>query len=104
MNTPLPPPQNYGIPVTPALLEWIDNSDLEFKSYIKDIIENRANYGMKKYGQSLMTGDGRDDVLDAMQEAGDLIQYVMKGIMNGRKDEVRTNLDPLLKAISKMLE
>jgi hypothetical protein len=104
MDTPLPPPRNSGIPITPELLEWIDKSDLEFKGYLKDIIEQRTKYGMEKYGQPLMSDDGRDDIIDALQEAGDLIQYVRKSIINGHKEEMRASLDPIIKAINKMLE
>lgn len=32
---------------------------------------------MEKYGQQLMSQDGRDEVIDAMQEMGDLLRFLI---------------------------
>lgn len=42
---------------------------------IHNFLTQRCEYGLSKYKQQLMTNDGRDDVIDAMQEMADLIQY-----------------------------
>jgi len=51
-----------------------------FTELIKDI-EKRAEFGRKKYGQELMTNDGRDTLIDAYQEALDLTMYLKKMLM-----------------------
>jgi len=45
------------------------------------LIESRDEFGFEKYGQHLMS---RDDRNDAVQELGDLMQYVMKAKLNKR--------------------
>jgi hypothetical protein len=38
--------------------------------------KTRAEFGKKKYGTLLMTGNGRDALVDAYQEAIDLVMYL----------------------------
>jgi hypothetical protein len=45
------------------------------------LVEERNAFGMAKYGQPLMTRDGRNGIEDARQELGDLLQYVCKCAM-----------------------
>lgn len=40
----------------------------------------RIEMGMEKYGQALMTNDGRDPLVDAYQEVLDLAMYLRKAI------------------------
>jgi len=61
-----------------------------------DLVKQRTEFGMKKYGQPLMTEDGRDSVEDAMQELGDLIQYTFKALLNGNDVTPIKELIPLL--------
>jgi hypothetical protein len=42
------------------------------------LVEERNAFGVAKYGQPLMTEDGRNGLEDARQELGDLLQYVCK--------------------------
>ena len=51
-----------------------------YTELIKDI-ERRAKFGRNKYGQDLMTEDGRDTLVDAYQEALDLCMYLKKLLM-----------------------
>lgn len=106
MDRPEPPPKLDGMPVSPALISFIKNSDMkqEDKQKVIELIEQRCDYGLKKYGQQLMSEDGRDDVVDAMQEAGDLIQYAFKAGMNKRMGELRVVLIPVLEILNKLLE
>lgn len=41
-------------------------------------VEERSNFGRRKYGQELHTFDGRSPHLDALQELVDLMQYLHK--------------------------
>lgn len=47
---------------------------------IKDL-EARTAVGVKKYGTQLQTHNGRDALMDAYQEALDLVQYLKQEIM-----------------------
>lgn len=42
------------------------------------LIRERDAFGRAKYGQPLMSNDGRNGIEDARQELGDLLQYIMK--------------------------
>lgn len=42
------------------------------------LLEDRVKQGEQKYGQRLSTWDGRDSVRDALDEAIDLVFYLMK--------------------------
>lgn len=70
---------------------------------IIDLVEERRKFGIKKYGQSLRSKDGRDDVVEAMQEAADLLQYSYKAALNGRAEELSTVLLPLLDTVREVL-
>jgi hypothetical protein len=45
------------------------------------LIKERAEFGRNKYGQDLMTFDGRDTDLEIRQELIDAIFYAKKGLM-----------------------
>ncbi len=83
-SIPEPPPKNAGLPVTPHLLNRLLEANVS--PYISELVMARHEYGLQKYGQGLMTDDGRDTMEDARQEAGDLLQYVYKGYLQGLKD------------------
>lgn len=48
-------------------------------------IRERDKFGMRKYGQRLTSGDGRDSLVDAYQEALDLVVYLRKAIREREK-------------------
>ena len=48
-----------------------------------DGVKARSEFGFAKYGQVLMTGDGRDGLNDAAQELIDAMQYAYKAKLNG---------------------
>jgi hypothetical protein len=64
--TPQPPPQGTGSIVLPRVL-----ADLEA----------RAVAGERKYGTRLRTYNGRDALIDAYQEALDLVMYLAQAII-----------------------
>ena len=85
-SVPEPPPRREGTEVTQLVLNWLQKSpiDQKDKDDLTILILQRRAYGINKYGQSLMTNDGRNGFVDAEQELGDLFQYVRKCIENGR--------------------
>lgn len=107
-STPEPPPRNEGVPVTPELVSFLFEH-ARFSTLdpcpVVDLIRDRDAFGRAKYHQPLMTGDGRDSCEDAVQEFGDLLQYVFKARMNGesveRLAEMRWALDAVLGAESR---
>ncbi len=98
MSIPEPAPKPEGVIVTGELVSWIEKQDVtdtERDRAIK-LIKERDEYGFKKYGQHLMTKDGRNSIEDALQELGDLMHYLYKARLNGEDiSEIRV-LFPLL--------
>jgi NTP pyrophosphatase (non-canonical NTP hydrolase) len=94
-SVPEPPPQNRGYDVMAALQAHLrakvsiatrDNQPgtASVHMQVQRLVEARAAFGLEKYGQPLMSEDGRDGVEDALQEAGDLLAYTYKALRNGR--------------------
>ena len=44
-------------------------------------LKHRSDFGIKKYGTPLMSHNGRDALMDAYQEALDLVVYLRQAIM-----------------------
>lgn len=65
---------------------------------------NRYFFGLAKYGQPLMTLDSRNEVIDAEEEALDMIQYAYKAKLNGRIEELRGVLFPYIVTICALLD
>jgi len=91
-------PINKGIPVPKNLIKWIKktNLDSDVKNKAIDLVLTRDAFGRQKYGQSLMTDDGRITVIDAMDELGDLLQYLYKAKLNGEDTTKVKELVPVL--------
>lgn len=49
--------------------------------YVLGALLERAKMGRGKYGTFLKTGNGRDSLMDAFQEAADLLMYLAQTIM-----------------------
>lgn len=86
-----PNPVKRGVVVPETLINVIRSnvtlSDV-YKTYLIELIRERDQLGRSKYGQSLMSEDGRSGVQDALEELGDLLQYAMKCKLNGSEDIV----------------
>jgi len=54
-----------------------DDISADVTSKVVEFIESRQAIGIERYGQTLMTFDGRDHLLDLQQELGDALQYVV---------------------------
>jgi hypothetical protein len=70
--TPEPPPVGNGGCVLDRVLEDLENVR-------KDLI-NRADQGKKKYGTVLRFFNGRNSLMDAYQEALDLVMYLRQAV------------------------
>ncbi len=101
MSIPEPTPKNAGKIVPESLIHFINSSklDIEAKHYGVTLIEERDQFGRRKYGQPLRTEDGRDDIEDARQELGDLLQYCWKARMNDCDLSPIRRLVPILEFI-----
>lgn len=77
MSVPEPPPKNKGFDVTKELIHMLRHYPHVSRRLVS-LVEERQEYGVQKYGQSLMSNDGRNGLEDARQELGDLIQYLYK--------------------------
>tara|TARA_R100000808_G_C2154593_1_gene165680 strand:+ start:6824 stop:7180 length:357 start_codon:yes stop_codon:yes gene_type:complete len=68
-------PVKNGIEIYPKLKQQFSH----IKSpLLLDIINKRYKFGLDKYGQPLMSQDGRDTYKDIMDELGDAAQYIAK--------------------------
>ena len=91
MSIPEPSPVAKGHNVPEALIECINNSNLTdelapYRESLVQLIRQRDEFGRQKYGQPLMSEDGRSGVEDAKQELGDLLQYAFKCKLNGSEN------------------
>ena len=50
-------------------------------NYVINDLNERAEFGLKKYGTYLKTNNGRSAIWDAYQEALDLIMYLRQAIL-----------------------
>jgi hypothetical protein len=92
---PEPLPRAEGEPIPELLVEWLEEKIENSGTVISDV-QARAEFGFKKYGQYLMSDDGRDTINDARQEAIDLLKYMFKARVRG---EDLTELKDVLAAI-----
>ncbi len=95
MCDPQPPPKRGGCKVGKELIDYVWRIPKLRRSQcitLQEQVEARTAYGKAKYGQVLMTQDGRDEVIDAEQELIDLIQYAYKARLNNRRKEAAQRL------------
>lgn len=71
-----PPPVAEGEIVLPHVLAALANDE-----DLKALAVRRAEFGMEKYGQPLMTDDGRSTDIEIEQEIIDNMMYSMKGYL-----------------------
>ena len=83
LATTIPPTQirNGGEPVFPVLRNYACGS-----SRLLSLINAREMYGIAKYGQTLLTDDGRDTPTEVVNEALDLLAYLTKLTMQHPAD------------------
>ncbi len=76
--TSQPAPTGNGTPVEPVLVE---------------LIRQRTELGREKYGTELRTRNGRDALVDALQESLDLNQYLMQRVLELQDDLARAEAE-----------
>lgn len=81
MSVPEPPPTHGGVLVVPPLIEWL--TEHKAPRALIELIQARDAFGRVKYGQGLMTNDGRDNQEDIIQEIGDAFVYCYKAHLRG---------------------
>lgn len=79
-----PPPQTIKgqVAVFPLLQNMMKESN--FPDSLIKFIQERYEFGLKKYGTPLMSPNGRDMMKDAKDEIGDLAQYLAGCIHQAR--------------------
>lgn len=88
-----------GEPVFPALRLWL-------KDYpaVLALVDEREQYGIAEYGQTLMTGDDRDTPTEIANEMADTLAYLQKMIMlHGGDDWIFDMLLRQIKLCDEML-
>lgn len=103
MSIVQPDPEPLGESVPDKLIDWIclQETKVPIDSIEKSIllIKKRDEFGRQKYGQSLMTRDGRNTMVDALEELGDLLQYLFKAKLNNEDCTEIKDLMPILIAL-----
>ncbi len=101
-SIPEPKPENKGIEVYPIIkLELEKLPDSVEKREILTLLSKRREFGLNKYGQTLMSDDGRNTTEDAEQELGDFLMYFEK--LKIRIDNKQESADKLTR-LSKLLK
>lgn len=92
-----PAPRNEGENVPEAFRRW---AALRGYNASVALSEKRDAFGREKYGQPLMSDDGRDTMQDAVEEIGDLMHYLYKAKMQGvdlsKEVDLKKHLDVLI--------
>lgn len=70
--------QNAGKPVFPVLRSCLQEYH---EMRLLDLVNRREQYGVKKYGQTLMSDDGRDTPTEIVNELIDALAYITKWAM-----------------------
>jgi len=73
--------------VTPKLIKWLTESNAVGKNtkLVCNLVQERDDFGIQKYGKPLKTLNGRDCELDAQQELADCLQYFYQLRLEGNK-------------------
>ena len=79
---PQPSPKQEGEIVYHHIKDFLELND--YNKTLQSLCHSRYLQGIKKYGQPLMSDDGRDTLADVLQEMLDLLVYLMKGILQGK--------------------
>jgi hypothetical protein len=99
-----PAPKKGGKEVYGILMEYIDqidksninNGKYAISESLKNKLNQRYEFGKKKYGQALMTEDGRDVIRDFEEELLDAIYYLAKAIYTKETTESLNNSKEML--------
>ena len=88
-NTPEPPPvTNDSPPVWPMVIDDVIRYGL--RPELVGLMEERDRIGREKYGTPLQPFNGRDPIVDALQEALDLAVYLRQALHESGEDITRS--------------
>lgn len=90
--------QNAGTPVFPHLYNRYRGN-----TRMSALIKAREEYGVNKYGQTLLTDDGRDTVTEIINEMLDLLAYTQKLYLQHPSAYVRVILDDTCNHVEDMI-
>lgn len=96
-----PVPKKGGVEVYGILQKYLKGTAGESDEYLQQKLKERYDFGKKKYGQALMTDDGRDSVRDLEEELLDTVYYLASNL------HTKKNIDKakmMIKAINGMIE
>lgn len=57
------------------------NDSVPVSDQVQQYLQRRKEFGMAKYGTPLQAHNGRDALIDAFEEATDLVQYLAQAII-----------------------
>lgn len=100
-----PAPLAGGREVMPVLLAWISENvtDAATRAALLSGIAERDAFGRQKYGQPLLTGDGRRTAVEVWQDLLDALQYATKAEMEGERIDSTLLCSTLLLLCRKVL-
>lgn len=102
-SIPEPPPKAQGTDVARLLVGLLESSGKP-QNWI-DLVNARRAYGMKEYGQPLMSHDGRDTYKDLSDEVSDALVYTTKELVRGEMTpEQRSELAAMMRYNADLLE
>lgn len=90
--------RNAGEPVFPYLYERFAHN-----ARITALLKAREEYGIGKYGQTLLTDDDRDTVTEIINEMLDLLAYTQKLYLQHPSTYVRVILDDTCNHVEDMI-
>jgi hypothetical protein len=99
--TPQPAPKQGGVEVHSLLDTYLKGTAGEHDKYFREKLEERYKFGKSKYGQGLMTNDGRDGPRDLEEELLDATYYLVKCLY--RKENI-DNAKKMLQTINDIVE
>ena len=95
--TPHESPQSRPVlPEVVALVEVVTSGDYGLllghvgSNRLREIFEERTAKGVETYGRALTSHNGRCAVTDALQEAADLVQYLVQAAMEAEDRAIKT--------------
>lgn len=95
-----PSPKKGGVEVYSILPKYLKGTVGENNEYLQQKLKQRYDFGKKKYGQALMTEDGRDTVRDLEEELLDAIYYLSSNLHTNKNID---NAKMMIRTINGMI-
>jgi hypothetical protein len=82
------PPDQIRAGGEPVFPELRNRLEFHYRSVLLDLVNEREAYGVAKYGQTLMSDDGRDTPTEIVNELLDALAYLTKWSMQRPDDHI----------------